>query len=79
MAKEISRREFVKRGSLGLAAGSVLMSTSAKSYARILGSNDSIVAAAIGIRGRGGGLARDLAESKNVRLKYIVDIDEKFI
>ena len=76
MAKEISRREFVKRGSMGLAAGTVLMSTSAKSYARIIGSNDAIVAAAIGIRGRGGGLAREFAESQNVRLKYIVDIDE---
>lgn len=76
MSKEITRREFVKRGSLGLAAGTVILSTSAKSYSRIIGSNNAIVAAAIGIRSRGGGIAREFAESKNVRLKYIVDIDE---
>ena len=76
MKKGLSRREFVKRGSMGLAGGAVLMSTTAKSYARIMGSNDTIVAAAIGIRSRGGGIAREFAAAKNVRLKYIVDIDE---
>lgn len=76
MAKEISRREFVKKGSVGLAAGTVLMSTSAKSYAKILGSNDAINMAVIGIRGRGGNHIRDFSQMKDVRMKYIVDVDE---
>ena len=76
MGKEISRREFVKRGSIGLAAGSVLMSTSAKSYAKILGSNDAINMAVIGIRGRGGSHIRSFSEMKDVRMKYLVDVDE---
>lgn len=76
MAKEISRREFVKRGSVGLAAGTVLMSTSAKSYANIIGSNDAINMAVIGIRGRGGSHIRSFSEMKDVRMKYLVDIDE---
>jgi predicted dehydrogenase len=76
MAKEISRREFVKRGSMGLAAGSVLMSTSAKSYAKILGSNDAINMAVIGIRGRGGNHIESFTKMKDVRMKYLVDVDE---
>ena len=76
MAKEISRREFVKKGSVGLAAGTVLMSTSAKSYANILGANDKINMAAIGIRGRGGGHIRSFSEMKDVHMKYLVDVDE---
>ena len=76
MSKEISRREFMKRGSLGLAAGSVMLSTSAKSYANIMGANDTIHIAVIGIRGRGGEHIKNFAQMKNVKVKYIVDIDE---
>ncbi len=76
MAKGITRREFVKKGSVGLAAGTVLMSTSAKSYAKILGANDKINMAVIGIRGRGGSHIKNFTKNKNVRMKYIVDIDE---
>ena len=71
MAKNISRREFIKSGSVGLAAGTVLMSTSAKSYANILGSNDAINMAVIGIRGRGGNHIRDFSKMKDVRMKNI--------
>ncbi len=73
---ENSRRKFIKTGSLGLIAGTTLFSTSAKSFARILGSNDTINVAVIGIRGRGGSHIKNFAAMKNVRVKYIVDIDE---
>ncbi|MEN8193026.1 MAG: Gfo/Idh/MocA family oxidoreductase [Bacteroidota bacterium] len=76
MAKEISRREFVKKGSVGLAAGTVLMSTSAKSYAKILGANDKINMAVIGVRGRGGSHINSFAAMEDVNLKYLVDVDE---
>jgi len=76
MKKEISRREFVKRGSIGLAAGAVVLSTSAKSYSRIIGSNDTINIAVVGIRGRGGNHIENYAKMKNVRVKYLVDVDE---
>ena len=76
MAKGITRREFVKKGSVGLAAGTVLMSTSAKSYANILGANDRINMAVIGIRGRGGSHIENFTKMKDVRMKYLVDIDE---
>ncbi len=75
MKNKITRRSFVKKGSAGLVGASVL-SNSALSYGRILGSNDSLQMAVIGIRGRGGSHIENFAKMKNVRLKYLVDIDE---
>lgn len=77
MGKEITRREFVKTGSVGLAAtGGLLMSTSAKSYGRILGANDKINMAVIGLKGRGIAHVLSFAKMKNVSVKYLVDVDE---
>jgi len=76
MKKSISRRDFVKKGSLGVVAGSVMMSASAKSYARIMGANDRINMAVIGIRGRGGSHINSFLNIKGVHLKYLVDVDE---
>ncbi|MCG2460415.1 Gfo/Idh/MocA family oxidoreductase [Flavobacteriaceae bacterium F89] len=75
MKNKITRRSFVKKGSAGLVGASVL-SNSALSYGRILGSNDSLQMAVIGIRGRGGSHIENFGKMKNVRLKYLVDIDE---
>ena len=77
MGKEITRREFVKTGSVGLAAtGGLLMSTSAKSYGRILGANDKINMAVIGLKGRGIAHVLSFGKMKNVSVKYLVDVDE---
>jgi len=76
MSQKITRRQFISRGSAGLAAGTALLSTSAKSFANILGANDTINMAVIGIRGRGGGLIENFAKMKNVKVKYLVDVDE---
>jgi len=75
MKKNITRRKFIKKSSASL-AGVAILSQSALSYGRILGSNDAIQMAVIGIRGRGGSHIRNFAQMKNVRLKYIVDVDE---
>lgn len=75
MKKKITRRKFIKKGSAGL-AGTAMLSTSALSYGRILGSNDTMQMAVIGIRGRGGSHISNFSKMKNVRLKYLVDIDE---
>jgi predicted dehydrogenase len=76
MSKKITRREFISRGSVGLAAGTAILSTSAKSYANILGANDTINVAVVGIRGRGGEHINNFAGMKNVKVKYLVDVDE---
>jgi predicted dehydrogenase len=76
MSKKITRREFISRGSVGLAAGAVILSSSAKSYANILGANDTINMAIIGIRGRGSEHISRFGRMKNVKIKYLVDVDE---
>jgi len=75
MKNNITRRKFIKKGSTGL-IGAAMLSTSALSYGRILGSNDTLQMAVIGIRGRGGNHISHFSQMKNVRLKYLVDIDE---
>jgi len=76
MSNKISRREFFNRGAAGVAAGGAILSSSAASYARIKGANDTINMAVVGIRGRGGSLINNFSGMKNVKLKYLVDVDE---
>ncbi len=71
-----TRRDFIKKGSVGVIGGSALLSFSPRSYARIMGANDTLHVAVIGIRGRGGSHISNYAKMKNVRIKYLVDIDE---
>ena len=42
---------------------------------RILGANDRVVTASIGIRGQGNALKRGFAKLKNVEIKTLCDID----
>ena len=76
------RRDFIKKslvGTTGIAIGG--MGFSSKSYASIIGANDRIIAAVVGIGGRGGahiGAWCNLKDSKNVTLKTLCDVDEKF-
>lgn len=77
-----NRREFIKKsilGTAGIAIGG--MGFSSRSYASIVGSNDRINLAVIGIRGRGGTHINSwcsLTENRNVRLKTICDVDEQY-
>ena len=76
------RRDFIKKsliGGAGLAIGG--MGLSAKSYGSIIGANDRINVAVIGIKGRGVSHIDawcDLKNSHNVRLKTLCDTDEQF-
>jgi len=74
------RRDFIRKsvyGTAGIAIGGVGFSRS--SYNSIIGANDRITVAVIGIRGQGGTHINSflgMKESKNVRLKTICDVDE---
>jgi predicted dehydrogenase len=77
-----NRRDFIKTAAVG-AAGITIggLSLSPKSYASVVGSNDRINLAVVGLRSRG----RDhinswcaLKDSRNVRVKTICDVDEQF-
>ena len=76
------RRDFIKKsvlGTAGIAIGG--MGLSSKSYASIIGSNDRMNLAVIGIHGRGGAHISaicQLKDSHNVLLKTLCDTDEQF-
>ncbi|WP_395342927.1 Gfo/Idh/MocA family oxidoreductase [Ningiella sp. W23] len=69
------RRTFIK-GSAALAAG-VSLALSAKSYARILGANDRIHSAVIGVNGRGRALQRAASSAPNAEVNVICDVDSR--
>ena len=75
-----SRRDFGARlgtAAAGLAAGTELLGTQtvAAQSGRILGANDRVVLANIGIRGQGNALERGFARLPNVEIKTLCDID----
>ena len=76
------RRDFIKKsllGTAGIAIGG--MGFSSKSYASIIGANERINIAVIGIRGRGTAHIDawcKLRDSHNVRLTTLCDTDEQF-
>ena len=63
------RREFLGQTA---AAGAMWALSPA---ARVLGANDRVVTASIGIRGQGNALKRGFARLKNVEIKTLCDID----
>jgi len=79
----ISRRDFASRlgaAAAGIAMGSELFSSRAEAAPhvgnRILGANDRVVTASVGIRSQGNSLKRGFAQLKNVEIKTLCDIDE---
>ncbi len=75
------RRDFIKKSVLGTAGLTIAgMGFSSKSYASIIGSNERINMAVIGIRGQGRGHIDKwctLKDNRNVRVKTICDVDEQ--
>ncbi len=80
-ARGISRRDFGSR--LGAAAGLVVggnllrpwVGAARSASRRVLGANDRVVLASIGVRGQGNGLKRGFARLANVEIKSLCDID----
>ncbi|TZF81426.1 gfo/Idh/MocA family oxidoreductase [Pedobacter sp. BS3] len=81
--KEISentRRDFIKKAIIGGAAvsfGGVLPGFSAKSYAGILGANDRIKVAMMGVNARGLALANNFSSQPNCEIVYVCDVDSR--
>ena len=76
-----NRRTFIKKTALGTAGVTAgLTAVSARSYARILGANDRVNMAIIGVRSRGKGLLDDFAalHENGVFIKTICDADTAF-
>jgi predicted dehydrogenase len=75
------RRDFIKKSALGTAGIAIGgLGLSAKSYASVLGANDRIIMAVIGIRNQGSVHLNswcDLKNSHNVVVKTLCDTDEQ--
>lgn len=77
---ENTRRKFIKNavtGAAALSVGGILPGFSAKSYANILGANDKIRVAAMGVNSRGLALASNFAGQKNCEVIYVCDVDSR--
>lgn len=76
---ENSRRDFIKKSTLGVAGFTLAgMGMSAKSYARIVGSNDRLNIAIVGLGRRLGAYYEPIAlKSSNVQLLYLCDVMQK--
>src|SRR5690606_6593882 len=82
MKKKTDRRTFVKQTLAGIAAtaaGGILPGFSASSYQRILGANERISVAVMGVNSRGRALAVNFAHQSGCRVSHIADVDSRAI
>ncbi|MFC1569165.1 Gfo/Idh/MocA family protein [bacterium] len=80
MKDQYSRRDFIKNASIasaGLVIGSHAFN--AKSYGQILGANDRVNFAVIGLRSRGSEHIRSIGVSKNGRVSHVCDVDRRYL
>ena len=77
---EKSRRDFIKKTSAGAIAfsiGGILPGFSAKSYARISGSNEKIITAVMGVNSRGLAVSKNFASQVNSEVLHVCDVDSR--
>ena len=77
---ENTRRDFIKTALTGAAAvsfGGILPGFSAKSYASILGANDKIKVAMMGVNARGLALATNFSLQPNCEITFVSDVDTR--
>ncbi|WP_353129191.1 Gfo/Idh/MocA family oxidoreductase [Parapedobacter pyrenivorans] len=79
-SKMNSRRDFIKKTTIGAAAlsfGGILPGLSARGYANIVGANERIRVAMMGVNARGLALANNFASQPNCEIVYICDVDSR--
>ena len=77
---EDSRRTFIKntmKAATAVSIGGILPGFSAKSYASIIGSNERIMVAIMGVNGRGSALGTNFAKQANCEVLYVCDVDSR--
>ena len=75
-----NRRDFIKKtaaSSAALTIGVAAFGFSAKSYNNIIGANDRIHVAAIGLNGRGNSMVGTIAKQKNTEVSCVCDVDSR--
>ncbi|MEO6684593.1 MAG: Gfo/Idh/MocA family oxidoreductase, partial [Dyadobacter sp.] len=76
------RRDFLKKitiASTGIAFGGSALGFSAKSYNRIIGANELIRVATIGVNSRGKSMSATFAGQKNAEVGTVCDVDSRAI
>lgn len=68
-----TRRDFLKTTGAGIAGAAVVSSIPAS----VLGANDKVRMAMIGVNGRGSGMSKEFAKNPNVEIAYICDVDSR--
>lgn len=79
-AKANSRRDFIKKTTIGAAAlsfGGVLPGFTAQGYTHIFGANDRIRVAVMGVNARGLALANNFSSQQGCEIAYICDVDSR--
>lgn len=77
-----SRRKFIKNvaaSSAALSIGGMAFGMSAKSYRQVIGANERINVAIIGVNSRGKSMSGTFAAQKNASVGCICDVDERAI
>ncbi|MCX6299662.1 MAG: Gfo/Idh/MocA family oxidoreductase [Bacteroidetes bacterium] len=80
MTSTNSRRNFLKKASTGAVAfslGGVLPAFSAKSYRNIIGANEKIAVACMGVNSRGLAVGTNFASQKNCEVLHVCDVDTR--
>ena len=75
-----NRRDFVKKavsGAVSLSIGGILPGLSSKSYARIIGANERITVAMMGVNSRGLQLSRNFTKLPDCEIIYVCDVDTR--
>lgn len=70
-----SRRDFLKKAALGTAG--LAVGLNAKSYGRILGANDRVNFAVIGLHGRGYAHLECIRQNKGAMVTHVCDVDRR--
>jgi predicted dehydrogenase len=80
MTRTNSRRNFLKKASTGAVAyslGGVLPAFSSKSYRNIIGANEKIAVACMGVNSRGLAVGTNFASQKNCEVLHVSDVDTR--
>jgi predicted dehydrogenase len=75
-----SRRDFIKKTSTAAVAvsiGGVLPGFGAESYRRIIGANEKITVASMGVNSRGLAVAKNFASQKGCEVLHVCDVDTR--
>lgn len=74
---KINRKDFLKKSAV-LSAG-VSLGLSAKSYGNILGANDKLRFAVVGLNGRGQAHLQAISQIPNAEISYLCDVDSRVL